>query len=163
MAWWFKTQDITWTNVDISLCESVEAYHSEFLNWNKAIFIQEIAIWNVTYKMAANLLRLHCRQNYFFGDDWNRKWQEWVNILKLRQSDCHLADHILKLIFFKDDFFILIHGSHKYISKGPIDNRHHWFRWWLGTEQVTTHYLNQYWHSLVTHICIITWLQWFNP
>ena len=30
----------------------------------------------------------------------------------------------------------------------------HWFRKWLGANQVTTHYLNQWWHSLLAHICV---------
>ena len=37
----------------------------------------------------------------------------------------------------------------------------HWFRWWLGAEQATSHYLNQCWHNLLTHICI-TRPQWVN-
>ena len=28
----------------------------------------------------------------------------------------------------------------------------HWCRCWLGDEQVTTHYLNQWWSCLITHI-----------
>ena len=31
----------------------------------------------------------------------------------------------------------------------------HWFRWWLGAVQATSHYLNQWWYSLLTHICVI--------
>ena len=30
---------------------------------------------------------------------------------------------------------------------------HHWFRWWVFAEQGTSHYLNQWWHSLLTHMC----------
>ena len=29
----------------------------------------------------------------------------------------------------------------------------HWFRWWLGAEQATSHYLNQCWPRSLTHIC----------
>ena len=29
----------------------------------------------------------------------------------------------------------------------------YWFRWWLGAEQATSHYLNQHWPSSLTHIC----------
>ena len=28
-----------------------------------------------------------------------------------------------------------------------------WFRWWLGADQATSHYLNQCWPSSLTHIC----------
>ena len=31
---------------------------------------------------------------------------------------------------------------------------HHWFRLWLGAKQVTSHYLNQRWLSLLMHICV---------
>ena len=35
----------------------------------------------------------------------------------------------------------------------------HWCRKWLGAEQATSHYLNQLWFILLTHICV-TRLQW---
>ena len=31
----------------------------------------------------------------------------------------------------------------------------HWCRWWLGADQATNHYLNQWWSCLLMHICII--------
>ena len=37
----------------------------------------------------------------------------------------------------------------------------HWFRWWLGAEQTTSHYLNQRWPRLVTPICV-TQPQWIT-
>ena len=37
----------------------------------------------------------------------------------------------------------------------------HWFRQWLGAEQATSHYLNQWWPSSTTHICV-TRPQWVN-
>ena len=33
---------------------------------------------------------------------------------------------------------------------------HNWFRSWLGTEQATDHYLQQWWHGSAMHMCI-TW------
>ena len=36
-----------------------------------------------------------------------------------------------------------------------------WFRWWLGADLATSHYLNQWWSSLITHICV-TRPQWVN-
>ena len=38
----------------------------------------------------------------------------------------------------------------------------HWFKKWLGTEQVSSHYLNQWWTNLPTHICV-TRPQWVDP
>ena len=37
----------------------------------------------------------------------------------------------------------------------------HWFRWWLGTDQATSHYLNQWKVSQLMHICI-TQPQWIK-
>ena len=33
--------------------------------------------------------------------------------------------------------------------------KRNWFRYWLGTEQATSHYLNQWWPSLLTHAHIV--------
>ena len=38
----------------------------------------------------------------------------------------------------------------------------HLFRKWLGADQATSHYLNQWWSSLLTDIYGITWPQWVN-
>ena len=37
----------------------------------------------------------------------------------------------------------------------------HWFGLWLGAEQVTSHYLNQWWPSLLKRICVSR-PQWVN-
>ena len=37
----------------------------------------------------------------------------------------------------------------------------HWFWLWLGADQATSHYLNQWWSCLLTHICV-TRPQWVN-
>ena len=37
----------------------------------------------------------------------------------------------------------------------------HWFRWWPGTKQALSHYLNQWWPSLLIHICA-SWPQWVD-
>ena len=37
----------------------------------------------------------------------------------------------------------------------------HWFRWWLGAYQATSHYLKQWWYVLLMHICV-TQPQWVN-
>ena len=44
---------------------------------------------------------------------------------------------------------------------GPINNTAALVRKWLGANQVLSHYLNQWWYSLMTHTCV-TWLQWVN-
>ena len=37
----------------------------------------------------------------------------------------------------------------------------HWFRWWLGAKQATSHYLNQWCPRLPMDICV-TWPKWVN-
>ena len=40
----------------------------------------------------------------------------------------------------------------------------HWFRWWLGADQATSHYLNQCWPSSLTHIHVCcTRGRWVKP
>ena len=41
----------------------------------------------------------------------------------------------------------------------------HWFRQWLGAGQVTSHYLNQCWPNLLTHICDTRgkWISTLSP
>ena len=36
----------------------------------------------------------------------------------------------------------------------------YWFKWWLGAKQATSHYLNQWWPSLLTHACVSRWVRW---
>ena len=36
-----------------------------------------------------------------------------------------------------------------------LTRSYQWFRYWLGAEQATSHYLNQWRPSLLTHICVI--------
>ena len=41
----------------------------------------------------------------------------------------------------------------------------HWFRKCFGTEWATSHYLNQYWYDLQTHVCVTRpqWVTWLLP
>ena len=41
----------------------------------------------------------------------------------------------------------------------PLAVRQHCFRKRIGIEQAPSHYLNKWWHILLTHISV-TWLQW---
>ena len=59
-----------------------------------------------------------------------------------------------------EKFCILIQISLKFFPKGAIDNKLVLVLW-LGAEQATSHYLNQYWPSSRTRICS-TWGRWIN-
>ena len=68
--------------------------------------------------------------------------QYCFNTLRSRQNGPYFTDNIFKNIFLNENVWILI-----VISLYPINN------------QATSHYLNQWWLSLLMHICI-TWPQW---
>ena len=71
-------------------------------------------------------------------------------VLSLSPEQNGLHFDIFKRIFMNEKLYILIQISLKLVLKGPIDNK---AMWWLGAEQVTSHYINQCWHSSLTHIC----------
>ena len=48
-------------------------------------------------------------------------------------------------------FWLKFHWS--LFLRVQLKTNQHWFRWWLGAEQVTSHYLNQCWCDSLTHIC----------
>ena len=37
----------------------------------------------------------------------------------------------------------------------------HWYRWWLGADQVTSLYLNQWWPTFLTCLCVTQWVKVF--
>ena len=64
-----------------------------------------------------------------------------------------LADVIFKCIFFYENDRILNQMALKLVPNSPIDNK--------SAEQATSHYLNQWWPSSLTHICGIRG-RWVN-
>ena len=58
------------------------------------------------------------------------------------------------IIFFNENLWILIKISLKFVPKGPINNCQELVRWWLVTNQATSHYLNQWW---LDYWCIYIW------
>ena len=85
----------------------------------------------------------------------------FINTLRQTQNGCHFPYNIFKCILLNENCCILIKISLKYVPEGPINTIQCWFRSWLGTSQATSHYLNQWWLSLMTHICV-TRPQWVN-
>ena len=84
-------------------------------------------------------------------------WQ--INTLKIRQNCFHFADDFFKRMFLNENVKISIRFSLKIVPKGPIDNKSAMVHKWLGVEQATSHYLNQwwlvYWH--IYHDDVIKW------
>ena len=63
------------------------------------------------------------------------------------------------MFFLNEDVWISIKFPWNLFLRVQLTIFQHWFRWWLGGDQSTSHYLNQWWPRLPTHICI-TWPQW---
>ena len=59
-------------------------------------------------------------------------------------SSRHFQMHFLEWTSMNFDLFPRIHST---IFQ-------HWFRKWLGAIQATSHYLNQWWYSLMNYICV---------
>ena len=67
-----------------------------------------------------------------------------VNTLRPRQDGHHFATFSSAFSWMKTfDFGLKFHWS--LLLSTYLTIFQHWFRWWLGTVQGTSHYLNQWW------------------
>ena len=91
-------------------------------------------------------------------------WDEMskLNILRLRQDGRHFPDDIFKCIFLDKKEWSLIKFSLKFISNGELTIFQHWFRWWLGAGQATSHCVNQWWWIYWRMYACVTQPQWVN-
>ena len=75
--------------------------------------------------------------------------------LSLPEDEMKVCDNFKSILLNKNIWFVtkfLLNG----IPYGLLMLNHHWFRLWLGTYQVPSHYLNQWCHwflSYVTFMC----------
>ena len=79
------------------------------------------------------------------------------NTLRPRQTGRYFCRRQFQMHFleWKSPYF----NSH--FPRAQLIMMHHWFRWWLGPEQATSHYLSQWWSVSLTHICV-TRPQWVS-
>ena len=68
-----------------------------------------------------------------------------INILRPIQNGRHFRDDISKCIFFKENIWILLKTSLKYIPKVHFNNVPALVQITAGANQATSHYLNQCW------------------
>ena len=69
---------------------------------------------------------------FTFNTHWGRgKWPPYYR----RHFQIH---------FLNENVWILIKISLKFVPRSPLTIFHHWFRKWLGADQATSHYLNQW-------------------
>ena len=80
---------------------------------------------------------------------WSLETHVPVNTLRQRQIYHHFAVDFFKQISLNGNLFLRL----------KLTIFQHWFRWWLDVDQATSHYLRQWWSSLLTHICV-TRSQW---
>ena len=68
-----------------------------------------------------------------------------VNTLRPRQHGRHFADDTFKCIFLNENVWMPIKFHWNLFLRVQLTIFHHWFRYWLGAVQATSHYLNQWW------------------
>ena len=83
-------------------------------------------------------------------------WSTKVDTLRPRQNGCHFADGISKWIFMNENMYLDIYNL---FLRVQLTIKQHWIRKGLCTKQATSHCLNQWWLSLLTHIWV-TMPQW---
>ena len=69
----------------------------------------------------------------------------YLNPLRPRQDGRRFADNVFKCIFLNENIWISLKISLKLFLRFQLTIFQHWFRYWLGAVQATSHYLNQWW------------------
>ena len=74
--------------------------------------------------------------------------------LRPRQNGCHFVDDIFKCIFLNAKYEFRLRFHWRLFLGVQLTIFQHWFQWWLGTDQMTSHHLNQwglvYWYLYVS-------------
>ena len=65
-----------------------------------------------------------------------------------------LADDTFKYKFVYENVLILIKISLRFVPNGPINNIPSLVQIMAWPDHATSHYLNQWWYSLLTHLCV---------
>ena len=70
-----------------------------------------------------------------------------------KQQGRHFADDIFKRIFLNKKIEFWLKFQWSLFLGVQLTITAHWFKYWLGAEWATSHYLNQCWPDSLTHIC----------
>ena len=135
------TKDLPWKTTIPSLGDETETY-------GKIIFmrITFAIIWSWFATMvvnALNVVRGPCKQHKIKYEltSWGR--DEMADIFQTTISNAYSW---MKMYEFRLKWSLFLMVQLKIV--------HHWFRWWLGADQATSHYLNQwclnYWRKYVS-------------
>ena len=79
---------------------------------------------------------------------------EWLITLSPRQNGRHSADNHFNSAFFTQNNTSWCKYHWNLFLGIPQTINQHWFKQWPGVKQATGGYLNQWWCSLLTHLCI---------
>ena len=133
--------------------------------------------WVVDYLPMLGLKLIHVTNECcLISEQYNSWYILEINILKSEQNGHHLTDSILRFIFLKLIFCILIQISLNFLSKALIyftitlthfplvphisvsESGQHLFRLWLVAFSAPSHYINQWW--VVAKWTLRNKLQW---
>ena len=88
---------------------------------------------------------------------WKYHWEngsQCDNTLRPRQIGWHFADSF-KCIFLIKKYESCFKFHWELFPMVQLMILQHWFREWLGADQATSHHVNQWWPSLLMHVCVI--------
>ena len=81
----------------------------------------------------------------FFGCNGILTLWDTFKALMPRQNDCHFTDDTFKRIFINQIYEFRLKCHWSLLVRVQLTIFQHWFRQWLGIDQATIHYLNQWW------------------
>ena len=73
----------------------------------------------------------------------------------------HFADNNFRFNLLNENCCILFNFQWSLFSRVELTISHHWYRYWPDAEQMTSHYLNQWWIDLLPYKRV-TRPQWIN-
>ena len=100
-----------------------------------SIYIYIIYICNRIYVYQLSFLPLLTH--------WGLDYMAAISQIAFRNNSSNINPFGFQITFHRNIFLM-----------GLLTSNHHCFRWWLGAEQVTSRYLNQWRSRLVMHLCV---------
>ena len=135
----------TWTNVDCHVASAHDAIlFNEFENYNCRIISTSPMGYALMYSVCMLIILM-----YHPGTIPGSQNKAYLN--KLRPRPNELTD----LIFLHRNCSVLIQTLLILFPGVKLTICQHWFRWWLGADQATSHYLYQWRPSLLRRTCFM--------
>ena len=138
----------SWANLRCSGCSPL----GEKLLWKRTISLSSIMVFtSLTFFLMCGG---SCDIVFILSTPWS--WIKAATILDATFSNAFSCMKTVILLF-------ILHWD--MLPMVQLTICQHWFRLWLGTEQAASHYLNQWWFSLLMHIYIAgpLWVNTLRP